>query len=200
MSPDMRINAGKYKGRKIASVDSGDYRPTTGIIKKCLFDMIGEDITDSRFLDLFCGTGPVGIEALSRGSGFVAFLDSDHSRTWTLEKNLDKLGIDRDSIKVITNDFADGLQKLMDQEYSFDLIYIDPPYNSISPGRILGAIVQSRVLEKSGLIIYEAGRNEVKELLGETPSELYPLKERVHGGTALVFFRWRDEEIRDMMQ
>ena len=196
MSPELRIIAGIFKGRKISSVASG-YRPTAAIVKKSLFDMLGEDVRDSRFLDLFSGTGAVGLEALSRGAGFVCFVENDWSRIKVLNENLKKLEIDSGSFEIMGRDYIPALQQMKDTGETFDIIYIDPPYHGTIPRRILGDVVTSKVLAEDGLIVYEAARNDSREILTTAPGELYPLKERDHGGTALLFFRWRELELRD---
>jgi len=193
LSPDMRIIAGMWKGRKISSFSSG-YRPTAAVVKKSLFDTIGADIEDAGFLDLFAGAGAVGLEALSRGARFVCFVENNDSRVGVLRRNLDTLGARRDSFGVFGVDYLGALQMLRDREAVFDFIYVDPPYKGPAPRRILAEIVASRVLAEGGLLILEADRRNGREVLDSAPEELYPLRERLHGGTALIFFRWRRNE------
>lgn len=193
MSPEIRIGAGTWKGRKIYTFSKG-YRPTTALVKKSLFDSIGIEIEGSRFLDLFAGAGAVGIEALSRGASFVTFIENDLSRIKTLERNMGKLEVDRKSVEILPMDYSYALTRLRERDQKFDFIYVDPPYDSSVPQRILGNIVTSRVLAEEGLLIYETARNDVRDILEKAPQEIYPVRERDHGGTALLIFRWRDAE------
>ncbi len=193
MSPEIRIGGGTWQGRKIYTFSKG-YRPTTALVKKSLFDSIGVEIEGSRFLDLFAGAGAVGIEALSRGASFVTFIENDHSRIKTLERNMGKLDVDKKSVEILPMDYSYALTKLRGRELSFDFIYTDPPYDVTAPQRILGNIVTSRVLAEDGLLIYETARNDVREILENAPQEIYPVRERDHGGTALLIFRWRNAE------
>lgn len=193
MSPEIRIGGGTWKGRKIYTF-SGGYRPTTALVKKSLFDTIGVEIEGSRFLDLFAGAGAVGIEALSRGASFVTFIENDLARIKILERNMERLEIERKSVEILPMDYSYALTKLRGREVSFDFIYTDPPYDVTVPQRILGNIVASRVLAEDGLLIYETVRNDVRDILEKAPQEIYPVRERDHGGTALLIFRWRDAE------
>lgn len=193
MSPEIRIGGGDWKGRKVRTI-LGDYRPTTGIIKKSLFDSISGDINDARFLDLFAGTGAVGIEALSRGAEFAAFVENEWAQIRALQQNLNNLDADRNSYEIVAMDYAYALSKLRERDVRFDFIYADPPYGAILPRQVLGNIAASGVLDDDGLLIYEASVKEVRDILETVPEELYPVRERKHGGTALLVFRWRNAE------
>ncbi|MCX6646574.1 MAG: 16S rRNA (guanine(966)-N(2))-methyltransferase RsmD [bacterium] len=192
MSPEIRIGGGGWKGRKVRTI-SGDYRPTTGIIKKSFFDSIGDDIEGSRFLDLFAGTGALGIEALSRGADFVVFIEKEWRQVKALQENLKNLEADQKSHEIIAMDYAYALSKLRERDLRFDLVYADPPYEGFVPRQVLGNIVTSGVLADDGLLIYETSSRIVRDILENVPEELYPVKERVHGGTALLHFRWRNK-------
>jgi 16S rRNA (guanine966-N2)-methyltransferase len=192
VSPEIRIGGGAWKGRKIKTI-SGDYRPTTGIIKKSFFDSIGGDIEGSRFLDLFAGTGAMGTEALSHGAEFVIFIEKEYRQVNVIEKNMKSLGADQKLFEIIAMDYAYALSKLRERNLRFDLVYADPPYEGFVPRQVLGNIVTSRVLADDGLLVYETSSRRVREILENVPEELYPVKERVHGGTALLQFRWSDK-------
>ncbi len=192
MSPEMRIIGGAYKGRKITSLGEG-YRPTTAIIKRSLFDTLGPDIEGSRFLDLFAGCGAIGLEALSRGAGFVCFVEREITRVASISRNLDKLGIEDNRFELLGFDYSNALSKLRDRNEIFDYIYTDPPYEGTEPKRILGDISTSKVLAEDGIIVYETARRDTRRIAEAVPRSLWPLKERTHGGTALVFLRWREQ-------
>jgi 16S rRNA (guanine966-N2)-methyltransferase len=192
VSPEIRIGGGVWKGRKVRTI-SGDYRPTTGIIKKSFFDSIGGDIEGSRFLDIFAGTGALGIEALSRGAEFVTFIEKEWRQVNALQQNLKNLETDQKMYEIIAMDYAYALSKLRERNLRFDLVYADPPYEGFVPRQVLGNIVTSGVLADDGLLIYETSNRGVRDILENVPEELYPVKERVHGGTALLSFRWRNK-------
>ena len=187
----MRIIGGTYKGHRISTFGGG-YRPTSGIIKKSLFDIIAAEVESSRFLDIFAGSGAVGLEALSRGAEYVCFIENHHSRVNVLRENIQKLGIDKSCCEILPMDYAYALQALLGRREKFDIIFIDPPYSTIMPGRILGEVVASHVLAPDGIIILEGARKDSRKTLDAMPEELYPVREQDHGGTALIFFRWRD--------
>lgn len=192
MSPEIRIAGGRFKGRRLTSF-GGTYRPTAAIVKKSLFDILGEDIESSRFLDLFAGSGAVGLEALSRGAGFVCFVESDPARAAVVRKNLDALGVEGSWTELFICDYSQALRKLGKRAGSFNIVYVDPPYKGTVPRRILADIVASRVLDSDGVVVFETARRDVRRLLENAPIELYPLRERALGGSALVFFRWRNK-------
>jgi 16S rRNA (guanine966-N2)-methyltransferase len=190
MSPEMRIGGGLLRGRKIFSFGKA-FRPTSGIIKKSLFDTIGPDIENARFLDLFAGSGAVGLEALSRGADRVCFVEIDVSTTEVIRKNIDRLEIGRDAYEILMLDYSRALGVLRDRREKFDYVYVDPPYGGAEPPRILGDIAASTVLAEDGEIVYESARRDARRIAQSVPHEFWPLKEKVHGGTALVFLRWR---------
>jgi len=190
MTPEMRIIGGTWGSRVIKSC-SGGYRPTTALVKKSLFDSLASGIVDSRFLDLFSGTGAVGIEALSRGAGRVVFVESDWSRLKILHENLVSLDASDDEYVIIGTEYLKALEKLREEKEIFDFIYVDPPYGEFPHARILGDLVLAGILSVDGVIIYETHRKNLRELLEVIPDELYPYRERLHGSTALIMFRWR---------
>jgi 16S rRNA (guanine966-N2)-methyltransferase len=175
---------------------AGDYRPTTGLVKKSLFDTLSDEIEGSRWLDLFSGSGAVGLEALSRGAAFVAFVDMSPVRLTILRKNLESLGIDGTASRIIPMDYQDALERLRRQREQFDFVFVDPPYGKIDPAAILGDIVTSGILADDGLVVYEVDKRGAGDVIKSIPPELYPLRERVLGGTALLFLRWRESHLK----
>jgi len=120
----LRIIAGTAKGIRLQSVPGADTRPITDRAKEALFNILGGDIEDSTFLDLFAGTGSVGIEALSRGARFARFLDIQHQAILTIHNNLDKSGF-KESSEVKRMDALATLRRSEDRK--FDYIFIAPP-------------------------------------------------------------------------
>ena len=130
----MRVIGGMHKGRKIKSLKGKNTRPTADIVREALFDILGGKIAGSRFLDLFAGTGAVGIEALSRGSESAIFVEKSLEACLIIKQNLENLALTEKS-RIIRDDAESALKNLLKQGEEFDIIFMDPPYskNKIEP-------------------------------------------------------------------
>lgn len=144
----IRIIAGEIKGRKIKSLKGKTVRPLLARVKKSLFDIIGRKIKNAVFLDLYAGTGSVGIEALSRGTKEVIFIDNDPQAVKIIEENLKQFGFE-ERAKIFRRDILKGLPV----ERKFDLIFIGPPYKSELILPTLKIITQENCLSPEGWII-----------------------------------------------
>jgi 16S rRNA (guanine(966)-N(2))-methyltransferase RsmD len=142
----VRITGGSLKGRLLVSPKRSGVRPTTDRLRSSVFSILGSKISDSYVLDLFSGTGAFGIEALSRGAKFVAFLDKDTS---CLKQNLTSLNL-RDNVKIFTGDYKSILKKI---SLDFDIIFIDPPYEKYKPSEILNSV--KHLCRDKTLVVYE---------------------------------------------
>ncbi|UOD33841.1 16S rRNA (guanine(966)-N(2))-methyltransferase RsmD [Deferribacteraceae bacterium V6Fe1] len=158
----MRITGGSLKGRLLNSPKKSGVRPTTDRLRSSLFSIIGGKIVDSYVLDLFAGTGAFGIESLSRGAKFVAFLDID---TVNLKQNLSNFNISN-NVKVFTGDFRTLLKKI---SLTFDIIFIDPPYEKYRPKDVLNSV--RHLCGENTVIIFEERKNtdfnEIDEVFKE---------------------------------
>lgn len=173
----MRIITGKYKGLKLAKFEGYDIRPTADRIKESLFNILGEDIRGARVLDLFCGSGNLGIESLSRGALFVHFNDKSRDSIAVLKKNLAKI---RDNnYKISISDYS----LCLSQAGKFDIIFIDPPYSSDFGLDALKIIGDKKLLAEGGLAIFESE----KSFSSDVPLTLFD--ERKYGRTYLSFFK-----------
>ncbi len=179
----MRVIAGSAKGRKLFSVPGDTTRPVTDRVKGSLFNMLGADIEDAVFLDLFAGTGSVGIEALSRGAREVVFIDVARRAVETLRRNLELTGFS-DRARVIHEDSFRFL-KHAPADYEFDYIYVAPPQYQGLWAKALQALNERPMLAKDGLIIVQIHPKEFHEL--STP-RLRLVRERHYGSTALYFY------------
>lgn len=141
----MRIIAGKYRGRNIGALKGEATRPTLDRVRENLFNILSARISGAKVLDLFAGTGAIGLEALSRGASDVVFCDQSREAVGMVRANLRTLGENR---RVICADYREALRTLGSEK--FDLVYLDPPYE-FTPDL---AVVAS-VLDKGGRIIYE---------------------------------------------
>ncbi len=150
----MRVIAGKRRGIPLRSVSTNDVRPTTDRIKETLFNIIGERLSDARFLDLFAGSGQIGIEALSRGARSAVFVDSDRRCISIIKENLKKTRLAEFS-KVLSSNCRAAVG-LLAKEESFDIIFMDPPYQMKGQEEFICYIGESGILSQNGLLILEA--------------------------------------------
>ncbi len=162
----MRVIAGSRKRLPLKTVPGQKTRPTQDRIKETLFNMIHDDICDADFLDLFAGSGQMGIEALSRGARKSVFIEKDRTALQCIKDNLSFTKL-TDQSQVISGDALISLERLSGQE-SFDIIFIDPPYHLGIEEKVLAAIKKNGLLQEMGYIIVEADINTdfsfVKEL------------------------------------
>ncbi len=174
----MRIVGGKYRSRVLCAFDGEKIRPTADKVRESLFNILRDRIVDSRFLDMFCGTGAMGIEALSRGAKEVVFNDKARDSISLLKKNIDLLKI-TDGYKILNKD-ALMLNGAIDGK--FDIIYIDPPYKD---GLGDGAIsVAGTLIDDDGIIIFEDEKPCTKSVDGLIISDT-----RKYGRVHLTFFK-----------
>lgn len=174
----MRIVGGAFRGRTLFGFDGSDIRPTADRVRENLFNIIGPRIIGASFLDAFCGTGAIGIEALSRGAAEVAFLDCADKSAALAEKNFKKLGI---AARVTR---TDTLRFLSRTEDKFDIIFIDPPYASDLGARSLEIVGERGLLEIGGFAVYEHEQPFTGEIIGLTAYD-----ERKYGRVYLTFFK-----------
>ena len=146
----MRIIAGKHKGLVLNTFDADNIRPTIDRVRENIFNKIQFDISGSRVLDLFGGTGAVSLEFVSRGAGEVITVDNNINSLSLIEKNFQKA---HQKPNLIKKDFQDALLMLKGKKFNF--IFLDPPFASDYGQKSLELIVKYGLLEENGLIIYE---------------------------------------------
>lgn len=147
----MRVITGAARGRKLKTPSGFDVRPTTDSVKEAVFNIIHNDVEGRKVLDLFAGTGQLGIEALSRGAASAVFVDSSAESLKIVRENLKLCGFDALTVH------SDALSYLRHCG-RFDLIFIDPPYDSGLYVPVLSAINQIDILSENGIIIVESRR------------------------------------------
>lgn len=150
----MRVIAGSRKKTRLETVEGMGTRPTTDRIKETLFNMIASDVVDCRFLDLFAGSGQMGIEALSRGAAYACFVEKDKRAIGCIKRNLDRTKLE-DIAEVCSLDITKGLSAL-DEGEGYHIIFMDPPYRKGLEKAALGYIQTSTLLLPDGYIILEA--------------------------------------------
>lgn len=152
----MRVIAGTARRLQLKTLDGMDTRPTTDRIKETLFNMLTPYIYDSLFLDLFAGSGGIGIEALSRGAKGAVFVENNPKAMMCVKENLKHTKLDQRAMTLST-DVMTALYKL-EGEKKFDYIYMDPPYNQEFEKRVLEYLSGSELLAEDGIIIVEASK------------------------------------------
>ena len=150
----MRIIAGKHRGRVLAQFGGMDIRPTPDRVKESLFQILSSKLIGARVLDLFCGSGALGLECLSRGSREAVFNDSSKESLLLLKKNLTAL---KETGTVYNLDYKACLLRA---EGKFDLIFCDPPYAQDYLEGILSLVAERNLLKEGGLVVYESEREQ----------------------------------------
>jgi 16S rRNA (guanine(966)-N(2))-methyltransferase RsmD len=185
---DLRIIGGKARGRKIRSVPGETTRPITDKVREALFNIIGPDIQGASLLDLFAGTGSVGIEALSRGADYVCFVERSHQPVAIIHENLKSTGLDGGVLVVHADAFA-----FLDRPAPrpFDYIYIAPPQYKNMWCRALELLdIHLEWLSEDAWVIAQIHPIEYKKMGdGLSVHNLIEFDQRHYGSTVLVFYR-----------
>lgn len=183
----MRIVAGKLRGREIKGPASEATRPTSDRVRESLFNILAHGIKnfkleDARVLDLFAGTGALGLEAISRGAKYCCFVDEDAGARGVIRSNADTCGVIGQT-RIWRRDATD-LGPCAPQS-SYDLVFIDPPYNRGLGEKAASAVIKGGWLTAAGLLILEeAGKTVVPEIAG-----LSVLDARQYGDTQIRIYR-----------
>ena len=182
----MRVISGTARGTKLNSIDDLSTRPTLDRVKEPLFSIIQTYLQDANVLDLFAGSGALGIEALSRGSANCVFCDKSYKSAEMLKQNVQKTKMQEKS-KIYIEDYKKCLEK---QTKQFDIIFIDPPYKFDIGVDAIKRIIDLKLLSKDGIIILETDEEErdIKEL-ENIELEMYDV--RKYGRVNLIFLRER---------
>lgn len=187
----VRIISGTAKGRRLYSVPGSGTRPITDRVKQALFNILGPSVIDSRWLDLFAGTGSVGIEALSRGARHVVFVDKAHQAIATLRRNLEMTGL-RDRAEIVRGDAFRYLHQAT-PDAPFDYIYVAPPQYRDMWRQALVALDEKPLLTEKGLIIVQIHPKEWEPL----PLQRLALCDQRRYGSTLLLFYERETETPD---
>lgn len=185
----MRVIAGKYKGRRLNTLKNLSVRPTSDRVKESVFSIIRHQLVNATFLDLCAGSGNIGIEALSQGAKQVTFLDRNRKCIRMIEQNLESCGLDsQDSqVQLLLSDAFKGIHLLSKQKRTFQLIYFDPPYDTGIYKKCISQISDTNVLESTGFLLIE--HHKITHL----PSEIGLLscvRLNKYGDTCLSLYRY----------
>jgi len=186
----MRVIAGTYRSRILKSLKGLALRPTSDRLRETLFNVLAPNIAGSRFVDLFAGTGAIGIEALSRGAAEVVFIENHAPAATLIRRNLESLSINT-GVTVLAVDALRGLAMLASRKQqsdpSFDYVFLDPPYSAAEDyARVLEFLGSATLLASGAIVVAEHRRNfDLREEAGA----LRRFRVLRQGDAALSFYR-----------
>lgn len=179
----MKIISGKYKGRKIEGFDIAGTRPTMDRVKESLFATIQDYLDSSNVLDLFSGSGNLGLEALSEGAKKAYLVDVNRKATNTIKRNIETINIE--NAEVINMDYIKALHYFKKENIKFDMIFLDPPYKTNCIEKSINLIDQCDLLNDSGIIICES--DNLDKII--YPENYISIKEKKYGDKYIVLLR-----------
>ncbi len=188
----MRVIAGALKGRRLAPV-KGRIRPTAAKVREAIFNILGGAVADARVLDLFAGTGALGIEALSRGAREAVLVEDHPEALKVLRRNLEDLGLTAQA-QVLPLPVNTALKKLAARGERFSLAFLDPPYGGGLAAGALEALAAAAVLEPQGWVVAEHSR---RESLPESLGGLMRRELRRYGDTQVAFYLAAEPETQE---
>jgi 16S rRNA (guanine966-N2)-methyltransferase len=184
----VRVIAGTAKGRLLKAVPGIGTRPTTDKVKEAIFSMIGPYFDGGLGLDLFAGTGGLGIEALSRGLDRVIFIDMEKTSIQVIEDNLKTLGF-KDQAEVYRNEAQRALQVLSKRGLKFDLIFLDPPYSMKQVDELLLQMQQMDMIQDQATVLVE---HDAKHVYPDEIGRFKVRKRTNYGETAVAIYLYTD--------
>ena len=176
----MRVTGGIFRGRKLQTISGRATRPTADKVREAVFNVLMHDVEGARVLDIFAGSGALGIEALSRGARSAVFVESGRTQVNAIKNNLRSLGLEAD---ILVKDYRTACRHLSEEGQRFELIFADPPYDEVTPPEIVETVLQYGLLSHNGLLIIEHKRKQAKE-----SDKMHLLKKRRFGQTEVSFY------------
>ncbi|HPD60856.1 MAG TPA: 16S rRNA (guanine(966)-N(2))-methyltransferase RsmD [Thermodesulfobacteriota bacterium] len=180
----MRVFGGILRGRRLQTCRVASLRPTSEKIREAIFNILDPLLTEGSVLDLFAGTGSLGIEALSRGMDRVVFVEQNATVVSFLKKNIRHCHVE-DKSEIIRLPVSKGIKVLKLRNEKFALIFLDPPYQEKLAGKTLWEINEAQLITQDGLIIAE---HSSQEILEESYGRLQMNDQRTYGQTLVSFF------------
>lgn len=177
----MRIIAGEHRGRTLIAPKGLDTRPTLDRVRESLFNILMPRLLGARVLDLFAGSGALGLEALSRGAAQAVFVDSAREAQVAVAKNIEALDV-LDRAKLLRCDWQAAISRLRVDGAQFDLVFLDPPYRLDEAGRMLESLRVSGLLSAHALVIYEHAKG-----LSPNTDAWHVADTRRYGDTIITF-------------
>ncbi len=185
----MRIIAGRYKGHQLVAFKADHIRPTTDRVKETIFNIIQFDIPGARVLDLFCGTGNLGLESLSRDAEFCTFVEKNPKSLTITRQNIEKLKVPASTYKIVNMDVIGFLRNY--EGDAFDIILADPPFTEKMAHFVVEAASKSRAFGENTLLAIES---EQKERMDEEYGELFRFSKKAFGDKHLSIFRHKSTQ------
>ncbi len=179
----MRVISGEYKGRVLEGYDIDGTRPTMDRVKESLFAMIQNDLVDSTILDLFSGSGNLGIEALSEGASFAYLVDHQKKAIEVMKRNIAKINIK--NCQILNLDYLKALDVLNKDNIKIDIIFLDPPYKTNYIEQSIKKIEETNILKENGLIICES--DQLDKII--YPKNYEKSKEKKYGDKYIVILK-----------
>lgn len=181
----IRIIGGRYKGKKLISLEGKSVRPTSGIVRESIFNILSNHVIGAVVLDLFAGTGALGIEAISRGANHAVFIDRNPKALVTILKNVQASKIN-EKVEIIQWDILKSLDCLRSRHLRFNLIFLDPPYHQGMVEPSLINLEKSESLEENCIMVIEHG---LKELIPDLRN-IRISDQRKYGKTLVSFLKY----------
>jgi len=180
----LRVISGKLKGKKLYSLKGLDLRPTSDRVKEAIFDILQDCFRGQYVLDLFAGTGALGIEALSRGARKAVFIEESRHSLVALRRNIEECRL-KEEVEILPREVQVGIRILQGRGESFQLIFLDPPYGKGLAGITLRSLAQSSIVAPGALIVAEHSLTESLDSI----TSFQMLDERKYGRTRVSFLR-----------
>ncbi|EHL10615.1 16S rRNA (guanine(966)-N(2))-methyltransferase RsmD [Peptoanaerobacter stomatis] len=178
----MRVISGKYRGKKLLSPKDDDIRPTTDRVKESMFNMIQNYIYGSKFLDLFSGSGAIGIEAFSRDAKHITMVENAKDSLKLINANLKSINADKGNIELVNRDVIDFLKTSREK---YDIIFADPPYDYSKINEIIKIVSDNKLLSDEGILIIETE----KDFTLEECSDFIIEKEKIYSISKLTVMK-----------
>lgn len=185
----MRIIAGSAKGTQLFAPKGTDTRPTQDRVKESLFNILQAELPEAAVLDLFAGSGALGLESVSRGAARAVLVDQDREAVQCIRRNVEKLRFEPRT-QVLHCDWQQAVAKISGEGAAFDLVFLDPPYRMTALLSLCDTLADKGLLNREAMIVWE-------HRLGVTAtlsSRFEPVKDRVFGDTHFHLFRYQGEE------
>lgn len=185
----MRVISGKAKGHTLKTAKGFNTRPTADRVKESIFNIIQTKVYDSIVIDLFAGSGNLGIEALSRNANKAYFIDNNRNSIQSIRENLKKTSLINNS-EIIQMDVLSGIIKLSEYKIKANIIFLDPPYSKELIKPTLEAIFFYNILQPDGIVIVE---HNIKDKVPNNVHNLKRYRTNRYGDVAISFYRLEEE-------
>lgn len=180
----MRIISGKARGTKLVTLEGTNTRPTLDRVKESLFNIIQNQIPESTFLDLFSGSGAIGLEAISRGAGKAILCDNSKKAIEIIKKNIEKTHFEK-QIEIYNNEYDFVLNNQINEP--IDIIYIDPPYKTELAYKAITLLIKNNLLKEESIIIVETDEEKIIKKISELDIDM--IDKRKYGRANLIFLK-----------